>query len=89
MNTAAITIKVDPETKHQAQTIAERMGISLSAVINRYLKQFVKTKAKRYADEVPSPYLIRLMKQAEKDRKAGKGSPIFDNAEDAIAWLHR
>ena len=64
----------------------------LSIVIKAFLKQFVKTKSVSfsvYGNEEPSKYLINTLKQAQKNRKAGKGSPVFDNAEDAITYLKK
>ena len=91
MNDAVVTIKVDSQTKREAQKTAYELGMPLSVVIKAFLKQFIKTKSVEFSarDEKPSEYLIRTIKQAEKDLKEGKASPVFDNSKDAIAWLHR
>ena len=91
MNIAVINIKTDIKTKLEAQKLADEMGLTLTAVINRYLKHFVKTKSVTFnaEDETPNDYLIGLMKKAKQDKKAGKASPTFDNADEAVAWLHR
>lgn len=39
-----INIKTDKEIKKDAQKIAAELGLSLSAVINAHLKQFVRNK---------------------------------------------
>lgn len=90
MNTAVISTKIDPQTKKRAQEVARELGIPLSVVIKATLKQFIKTKTVEFSarDERPSPYLIRTIKQSEKDWKKGRVSPTFDNPEDAIAWLN-
>ncbi len=88
MNTAIINIKTEPSTKKQAQKIAQDFGLSLSALINTYLKHVVRTKKIELdLSETPSPRLIRTMKKAEKNLKEGKGSPIFDTGEEAVKWL--
>lgn len=88
MNTAVINIKVEPKTKKQAQKIAEDLGLSLSAVIHGYLKQFIRTKSIDLSlAEQPNEDMIKALKEAEDDFKKGYISPSFDNAEDAIAWL--
>lgn len=88
MNTAVINIKTHPETKKKAQKIAEELGLSLSSVINGYLKQLIKTKRVEFSlSEEPSQYLIDSLKESKADIKAGRISPSFDNAEDALAWL--
>lgn len=89
MNTAVINIKTKPEVKKQAQEVAEEMGMSLSSLVNGFLKQVIRTKKVTFdVSEEPSDYLIQSIKQAEEDRKKGYISPTFDNAKDAIAWLN-
>ncbi|MDO8609052.1 MAG: type II toxin-antitoxin system RelB/DinJ family antitoxin [bacterium] len=88
MNTTVINIKTNAEVKSKAQAIAEELGLSLSAVINSLLKQFVRTKSlKIYLKEEPSPYLIKALKESEEDIKKGRVSTVFTNSKDAIAWL--
>jgi addiction module RelB/DinJ family antitoxin len=89
MNTASISIKTEPELKTQAQKLANKMGISLTDVINRYLKHFVNTKSITIDNEIPNEYLVRTLKKAEKDLYTGKTSPRFDNISDEIAWLEK
>ncbi|SRR5260221_3019009 len=88
MNTAVINIKTDPKVKKDAQNIASDLGFSLSAVMNGYLKSFIRTKAINFNLEEPSDYLIQALEESETDRKAGRVSPTFDNAENAIKWLN-
>lgn len=88
MNTAVINIRTDLSLKSAAQKVAEELGFSISSLINAYLKQLVKTKTIHFSRaEEPSEYLIKLMEEAEEDREAGRVSPSFDNAKDAIGWL--
>jgi len=90
MNTAVINIKTQPETKAKAQEIAKAIGVSLSSLLNAYLKKFVRTKKVEFdLGEEPSPYLVKILKKADKDIKAGRVSPRFDDVEDAIDWLHK
>ena len=39
-----ISIKVDKEVKEKAQEIARELGFTLSAIVNAYLKQFIRTR---------------------------------------------
>jgi len=89
MNTAVINIKTNPEVKAKAQKVAEELGFSLSSLINGYLKHLVKTKTVHFnTSEEPTEYLIQALKESEKDIKAGRVSPSFDNSEDSIKWLN-
>lgn len=89
MNTSVVNVKVDTQVKQKAQEIAEELGLSISALVNGYLRQLIKTKTVHFSaiEEEPSDYLIQSLKEAEEDIKAGRVSPGFDNVKDAIAWL--
>ena len=91
MNTAQINIKIDLETKKREQRVADRMGLNLSQIIKAYLKDIIRHEAFGISleKEEPSEYLIRCIKEAEKDKEKGNLSPAFDNAEDAIKWLNK
>ena len=90
MNSAVITVKSDPQTKIVAQQIASQLGFSLSSLVNAFLKQLTRTKSVSFSisSEEPTEYMLRALKESEADRKAGRSSPTFKTAEDAIAWLH-
>ena len=90
MNTAVINIKTDPEVKVKAQKIASDLGFSLSSLLNGYMNQLIRTKTIHFStiEESPSEYMIQALRESEEDRKKGKSSPTFDNAEDAILWLN-
>ena len=88
MNTAVINIKTAPEVKSQAQKVAAKLGFSLSALINGYLRHLIKVKTVYfYLKEEPSPYLIAALKESDKVIKAGRESPTFNNVDNALAWL--
>lgn len=92
MSYDVISIKVDPLTKKEAKYTAAKLGLSLSAVLKGLLKQFIRTKTITFnatEGEEPSKYLIKAMKQAEKNLKEGKHSPIFKTGEEAVAWLEK
>lgn len=89
MNTAVINIKTQPETKLKAQAVAENLGMSLSSLINGFLKQLIKTKKVEFsATEEPSPWMIKMLKESEKDIKAGKYIS-FANSDKEIAYLEK
>lgn len=91
MSYQVISVKVDPVTKREARHTADELGLSLSVVLKGFLRQFIKTKTVTFSavDEQPSDYLIQAINKARENRKKGKGSPIFETAEDATAYLHK
>ena len=91
MNTAVINIKTEPKTKAEAQKVAAELGIRLSVVINGLLKRFIREKTVTFdrPDEIPNKRTAAILKKARENRERGLGSPIFDNAKDAIAYLEK
>lgn len=87
MNTAIVNVKVEPRIKRQAQKVAGEMGLSLSALVNGFLKNLVKTKTVTFtASEEPTPYLLRALKESKEDIKAGR-VVSFKNPKDALSHL--
>lgn len=85
-----INIKTDQEVKNSAQKIVSDLGLSLSAVINAYLKQLVRSKTVYFSTlPQPTPELEALIKQAEEDYKKKRNiSPIFSDPDDMLRYLH-
>ena len=90
MQTTAIYVKTEEQTKTQAQEVAKDLGLSLSAIINGYLKQLIRTKTItfRVDDEIPNERTQALLKQSEEDIKKGNVSPKFTKMKDMISYLH-
>lgn len=88
MNTAVINIRTEAKTKLQAQQIAHKLGLSLSTLLNGFLKQFVKTKKVTFSlEEEPNEYFRRTLAKARKNWQEGKGSPVFHTGREAVKWL--
>ena len=72
----ATYIKLDTDVKEQAQTLAEKLGLSLSAMVNVQLKQVVRDQRIELNVEFPpeqmTPALEKKLAKIDKDIKAGK-----------------
>jgi len=89
MNTV-ISVKVDKDVKDSAKEVAESAGLTLSALINAYLRQIVATRRiVLYAPEPMTPKLEGLIAEIEEDLKADKVSEGFDNADDFLKDLKK
>ena len=78
-----INIKTDKDVKIMAKKTAEELGLSLSAIINAYLKQFIRNKSVFYS-VVPtmSKELEYTLINIEKDIKQRKNlSPAISDAK--------
>ncbi len=84
-----INIKTDREVKISAQKLAKELGLSLSAVINAYLKQFVRSQAVDFSVAPQmSPKLEKLLDQVEYDLARGKNiSGPFDSVDEFMKSL--
>ena len=84
-----ITVKTDAATKKAAQTLAKDMGLTLSSLINSYLKQVIATRhVELYAPEPMTPQLEKLLEGVESNIKAGNLSPPRDNMDDFLKDLN-
>lgn len=90
MQTAVINFTTEEKTKKEAQLVAKKMGISLSMVLNNYLKSFAKTKTVTFSadDEIPNEYLINALKESEADLKIGRVIS-FKTAGEELAYLDK
>lgn len=90
MNTAVINIKVEPQVKKSAQKIAHTLGISLSGLINGYLRQLIRTKTVTLsaAKEIPSDYMIEALKESEADIQAGR-VVSFQSGKETLDYLDK
>ncbi|MBU0975136.1 type II toxin-antitoxin system RelB/DinJ family antitoxin [Patescibacteria group bacterium] len=89
MNTV-ISVRTDKEVKNAAQQIAKSIGISLSTMINAYLRQVIVTgHIELYASEQMTPKLEGLISKVEAEFKSGQVSEKFGNASDFLADLKK
>lgn len=88
MNTTVISVKVDKQVKESAQEVAKSAGISLSTLVNAYLRQVVATRRiELYAPEQMTPHLEKLLDEVEAELSNGQASPEFTTADDFLADL--
>lgn len=84
MKTTVINIKTTNEVKTQAQEIAKELGISLSSLINAYLKQLTRTK--RVVFDL-NPYPNEQTRQYLNNVHNTDTSPTFNSIDAAKQWL--
>ncbi len=90
MNTTILNIKTDKKLKAAAQETAKELGVPLSTAINAFLKQFVREKELTLSVRslVPTPYLQRIIKEAEKEYARGESFGPF-SAKELIEHLEK
>ena len=87
-----MSFKVDKDVRDRARKVAKKIGVPLSMVVNRQLKQFAKDQRIEFGEPlVPNAKTRKILDEALRDIREGredKFSPAFTNAGDAIRWLH-
>ncbi len=91
MNTALINIKTDPEIKKQAQEMANRLGLSLSSILNAYLRQFIRTRTLHLTlREDGDEYAPLYERITSAESNFQKGDVIaFERPSDAVTYLRK
>ena len=87
MKTSALSIKIDPKVKEEAQKVADQLGFSLSAIVNASLKNLARSKTVSYSLLEPTPFLKKAIRQARRDRVHGKSSGQFHNVDHFMKSL--
>lgn len=84
-----LNVKVDLQTKKDAQKLAKEMGLSLSAVVNGNLKSFITERAVYFeAPLKPTEKLEKILEKAEKDSQAGRNiDGPFSTIEEIRSYL--
>ncbi len=76
MNTVTISLTVDLKVTQAAEKRAKELGLSLNAVVNILLKEFiVRGRA--------------LLQQQEADRKKGITPKQFKTADELVEYLYK
>lgn len=85
-----LNIKTDSVLKKKAQDLAQELGLSLSVILNNYLKEFVKTERVVFEKPlIPNAKTRKSLNQTLKDIKEGKNMEgPFETAEDMIRALN-
>lgn len=88
-NYAIINLKTDPKLKEQAAKTAEKLGISISAVLNNELRRFTAEQSVSFeVPEVPNEKTAKQLAASKKQIDAGSYHH-FDNNDDALDFLAR
>ncbi|MDE1975027.1 MAG: hypothetical protein KGI49_00750 [Patescibacteria group bacterium] len=84
-----LTIKTNGTLRQEAKKMAEELGLTLTAVVNAYLRQFVRErKFSVSATSTPTKRSLALWERISRDMDKGMDSSgPFSQASDLIAHL--
>lgn len=90
MNTTTLNVRINKNTKQQAQKIVEKLGLDLSSAVKLFLNQVINTKSIPFEIRTENGYTpayeARLLKEVEYMKKHGKR---YDSVEEALKELNR
>lgn len=88
MNTVLLSIKTDEQTKHDLRAFAAELGISSTAFVNMVVKQALRERRVVLSAELqPTPYLEKIMRQAEADYAADRDITHTHTKAEALSHL--
>ena len=84
-----ISVKIERSLKEEARKTAHALGVSLSAVINQYIKEFVAARQIVFSDHpLPNKKTQKLLDKLSADIAAGKNiAGPFNTAKEMIEGL--
>lgn len=84
---AVINLKTDPELKRLVTKTADKLGISVSAVLNNELRRFAAEQSVTFdIAEVPNAHTAKQLASSKKQIEQGDYHK-FDNNADALDFL--
>ena len=81
--TTAITVRLDPQLKKDAQAILTELGLTTTQAVSLFFKQISLNKGLPFAVEIPNEQTI----QAIEDGLNRRNLKTFENAEAALNYL--
>lgn len=88
MNNVLLSIKTDAQTKRDIKDFAAKLGVSSTAFVNMVVKQALRDRRIVLTTDLePTPYLEKLMRQAEADHSADRNITHTKGSNGALAHL--
>ncbi len=81
--TAAITVRLDPQVKKEAQDVLAGLGLTTTQAVSLFFKQISLNKGLPFAVEIPNEETI----QAIEDGLNKRNVKTFADAEAALDYL--
>lgn len=90
MSQIPITVKIDADVKQQAQKLAQKLGLSLSSIVENKLREVVRDRRVVFEEElIPNEATVRELEMIEADIKANRNlSKPFNSFEELEEHLN-
>lgn len=86
-----MNIRMDEQTRQQLQAFAAQLGMPATSLVNATIKQMLRAQKVTFSTALePTPYLRKIIEEAEADYKAGKNiSPAFESVDAMFEHLEK
>jgi addiction module RelB/DinJ family antitoxin len=86
---AVINLKTDPELKELATKTADKLGVSISAVLNNELRRFAVEQSVTFdIPEAPNAATAKALQSSHKAIDRGDYH-VFSSTKEAVAFLKK
>jgi DNA-damage-inducible protein J len=85
MSAATIQVRIDEETKKQAQTVLGALHISMSEAVKLFLRQVVLQKGIPFEVKIPNDLTAKTLKEAEQGKNLHTASSVDELFEELEA----
>jgi addiction module RelB/DinJ family antitoxin len=91
MSQVPITVKIDADVKKQAQKLAQRLGLSLSTIVENKLREVVSERRVVFEEElIPNEMTAKELEKIEADIKNDRNlSGPFNTFEELERHLNK
>ena len=89
---ANVNVRIDGNTKADAEAIFSELGLTPSTAINLFYKQVIRTHSIPFVlktKEIPNRKTIKALKEAEKIEKYPNKYQKYDSVEELMEDLNR
>ena len=83
-----MNIRMDEDTRRKLKDFSSQIGIPATSLVNASIKQMLRSHQATFTTDLePTPYLEKLIKEAEADYRAGRGITTINNKVELEAFF--
>lgn len=83
-----MNIRMDEDTRRKLKEFAGQVGIPATSLVNASIKQMLRNQHVTLSTSLePTPYLEKIIKEAEADHAAGKNITTTRTDEETLDFL--
>jgi antitoxin component of RelBE/YafQ-DinJ toxin-antitoxin module len=85
--TTNMNIRLDVQTRRELKKFADKVGIPASSLVNASIREMLRKQEITLSTLEPTPYLEKIINEAEADYAAGKNIVATNTDEETLEYL--